>query len=98
MRVVAGCVKIVQRITGLIKVVKTDFVTPVWISLVRYLHCGFRKLNIYLFAHHLCGLMTTFMIQNLHRYVGHQKLHVIMYVVLMQKERCLLERGNLLEG
>ena len=32
MRVVAGCMKIMQRITGLIKVVKTDFVTPVWIS------------------------------------------------------------------
>ena len=45
MCVVTGCMKIVQRITGWIKVVKTDFVTPVWISLVRYLCYGFRKVE-----------------------------------------------------
>ena len=50
--VVAGCMKIVQRITGLIKV--TDFVTPVWISLVRYLCYGFRKVEyIFVCASHL---------------------------------------------
>ena len=46
---VAGCMKIVQRITGLIEVVKTDFVTPVWISLVRCLCNGFRKVE-YIFV------------------------------------------------
>ena len=80
MRVVAGCVKIVHRITGLTKVVKTDFVTPVWIFLVRYLCCCFQKLNIHLFVHHVCGLMTIFVIQNLYHCVGRQELHVIMYV------------------
>ena len=70
----------------MIKVVKTDFVTPVWISLVRY---GFQKVE-YIFVHHLSGLMTTFVIQNLYRCVGHQKLHVIMYVVLIHKEKAFI--------
>ena len=58
----------------------------------------FPKVELYLFVHHLCGLMTTFVIQNLYRCVGRQELHVIIYVVLMPKERLLLERGNLLAG
>ena len=54
--------------------------------------------GIFLFVHHVCVIMTIFVLQNLYRSVRHQELHVIMYVVLMPKKRCLLERENLLAG
>lgn len=98
MCMVAGCMKIMQRITGLTKVVKTDYVTPVEIFLVRCLCCCSRKLKIDLFVYHVCGLMTIFVIQILYCCVGCQELHVIIYVVLIPKERRSLERGNLLAG
>ena len=39
--------------------------------------------------------MTTFVIQNLYHCVGHQKLHVIMYVVLIHQEKAFIGERKL---